>query len=83
MHAEPDAEQPTIGDGDCWWLALWEGGTVTRHSSALALLREVRARDRRASDRRTRLGTAAIFATLITWHDTPPGFVPPTLDDLR
>jgi hypothetical protein len=89
VYAEPaDEHAPgcrggsTAPVGEVPWLALWETGDVTRHASALELLRAVRRRDRRAADRAERLGRAVLRATVITWNHIPPGFVPPTAEDV-
>lgn len=82
IHAEPAGARATAAIGEIAWLALWETGAVTRHDTARALLRAVQRRDRRDAARAEQQGRAAIFATVITWHDTPPGFVPPTSEEM-
>lgn len=77
IHAEP-AEECTWVLGEVAWLALSEAGDVTRYDSARALLRAARRRDQRDAARADRRGLAVVFVTVITWHNTPPGFVPPT-----
>src|SRR4051812_25175497 len=84
IHAEPaDERTSSAATGDITWLALDETGAVTRHAPARALLRAVQRRDRRDAARAERQGRAAMFATIVTWHDTPPGFVSPTSDDVN
>jgi hypothetical protein len=81
VHAEPASEHAASSAiVEVAWLALWPDGSVSYHRSALALLRTVRQRDRRAAARADRNGHLAMLVTLITWNDTPPGFVPPTED---
>lgn len=78
VRAEP-ADEPASGPIDeIAWLALWESGEITWHANAGALLCTVQRRDRRAAARADQRGCGAIFATVITWHSPPPGFVPPT-----
>jgi hypothetical protein len=78
VHAEPASESvPARASEEVAWLALWDDGTVIYYPSARALLRAVRQRDQRDATRAERRGHGALFATVITWHDTPPGFVPP------
>jgi len=81
IHAEPADARGPAAIGEISWLALWDTGAITRHDTARALLRAVRRRDRRDAARAAREGRAAIFATVITWHETPPGFVPPTSEE--
>jgi hypothetical protein len=82
IHAEPaDVRAPAAAIGEVAWLALWETGVVTRHETARALLRAVQRRDGRDAARAERRGRAAIFAAVITWHDVPPGFEPPTSEE--
>lgn len=82
VHAEPADEPATFAAIDqIAWLALWDDGRVSHHGTARALLRAVRRRDRRDAARAEQRGTAALVATVITWNQTPPGFVPPTSED--
>ena len=78
VHAEPASEHTASSSiDDLAWLALWPDARVTCHRSALALLRAVQQRDRRDAARAERAGRAAMFVSVITWNDIPPGFVPP------
>ncbi len=78
VHAEPADDDVTrsVGD-DVAWLAMWDDGSIVHYPSAHALLRAVRQRDQRDAKRAARRGHGALFATVITWNHTPPGFVPP------
>jgi len=79
VHAEPADEPDASAAIDAIaWLALWDSGAVTRHGNARALVRAVLRRDRRDAARADQRGCCAIVATVITWHNPPPGFVPPT-----
>lgn len=81
VHAEPaDEHTASSSTDDLAWLALWPDGRVTWHPCALALLRTARQRDQRDAARAERTGRAAMFITIITWNDTPPGFTAPTED---
>jgi len=82
VHAEPDDHAPpgARAPGEIAWLALFEDGTIERFPSARALLRAVKRRDRQTAARAERAGRPAMVATVITWNDIPPGFVPPSLE---
>lgn len=79
VHAEPASElaERPANDDEIAWLALWPDCSVTFHVNARALARAVRDRDRRDAVRADRQGRGAMFVTVITWSDPPPGFVPP------
>lgn len=82
VHAEPASEHTASTTiDDIAWLALWADASITWHRSALALLRTVRQRDRRDAVRAEQAGRPAMFVSLITWNDIPPGFVPPKDDE--
>lgn len=80
VHAEPASERTaaSASDHEIAWLALWPDRTVTYHANTRALMRAARHRDRRDAERADRQGRGALFVTVITWSDPPPGFVPPT-----
>jgi hypothetical protein len=79
VHAEPATEHTASSAiDDLAWLALWPDGRVTWHRCALSLPRTARQRDQRDAARAERTGRPAMFVTVITWNDTPPGFTPPT-----
>jgi hypothetical protein len=81
VRAEPASEHAASSTiDDLEWLALWPDGRITWHRCALALLRTVRQRDQRDAARAARAGRPAMFVTVITWTDTPPGFTAPTED---
>lgn len=80
VHAEPAIERTAAraSDHESAWLALWPDRTITYHANARALVRAAQRRDRRDAERADRQGRGALFVTVITWNDPPPGFVPPT-----
>jgi hypothetical protein len=87
VHAEPDHVAGRRKGGEAVgisvpWLARWQDGEIRRYASAIALLRAVLRRDRRAAEHAERRGVPSIIATVITWSDIPPGFVPPRPEDV-
>ena len=78
IHAEPAIEGATpSAAGEIAWLALLPDRSIAYYPNAQALVRAARRRDRRDAARADRPGRAAVFVTVITWNDIPPGFVPP------
>lgn len=64
------------------WTLLWPDGEISRHVTALDVLREVRRQDERAAKTADRYRAAVIFITRIEWENVPIGFVPPKSEDL-